>query len=92
MTLASGEGDPAKVVASWLERPARIAAALLSGFDRAGVGVATDSEGIPYWVILLAQGVPSRRGSIEMSTTAGRWTLEDRSQRYLGTARRTESV
>ena len=54
MTLAFGEGDPAKVVASWLERP-EDRDALLSAFDRAGVGVATDSEGIPYWVILLAQ-------------------------------------
>jgi uncharacterized protein YkwD len=56
MTLASGEGDPAKVVESWLKDP-RDRAALLSGFDRAGVGVATDSDGVPYWVILLAQGV-----------------------------------
>jgi hypothetical protein len=30
---------------------------LLSGFEYAGVGVATDSDGIPYWVLLLAQGV-----------------------------------
>jgi uncharacterized protein YkwD len=54
--LASGEGDPAKVVSSWLKE-AQDRAALLSGFERAGVGVANDSEGMPYWVILLAQGV-----------------------------------
>ena len=54
VTLASGEGDPAKVVASWLKEK-RDREALLSGFDRAGVGVAADTDGIPYWVILLAQ-------------------------------------
>jgi uncharacterized protein YkwD len=54
MTLASGEGDPGKVLASWLERD-EDRETLLSKFDRAGVGVATDSEGIPYWVILLSQ-------------------------------------
>jgi uncharacterized protein YkwD len=56
MSLASGEGDAEKVVASWLTEPAD-RDALLSKFDRAGVGVATDSEGIPYWVLLLAQTV-----------------------------------
>ncbi len=78
MTLAFGEGDPAKVVASWLERP-EDRDALLSAFDRAGVGVATDSEGIPYWVILLAQSsgtlsVERRRwspGGCEICS--GRW-------------------
>jgi len=55
VTLASGEGDPAKVVASWMEEP-RDREALLSRFDRAGVGVATDDKGVPYWVLLLAQG------------------------------------
>jgi uncharacterized protein YkwD len=56
ITLASGEGDPGKVVASWMAQ-ARDRESLLSGFERAGVGVATDSDGVPYWVILLAQGV-----------------------------------
>jgi uncharacterized protein YkwD len=55
-TLASGEGDPAKVVSAWLKEP-RDREALLSGFERVGVGVATDSDEVPYWVILLAQGV-----------------------------------
>jgi uncharacterized protein YkwD len=54
MTLASGEGDTAKVLAAWLERP-EDREALLSRFDHVGVGVATDSDGIPYWVILLTQ-------------------------------------
>jgi uncharacterized protein YkwD len=54
MILYSGEGDPAKVVAGWLERK-EDRDTLLSGFDRAGVGVATDSDGIPYWILLLAQ-------------------------------------
>ncbi len=54
MSLGSGEGDPEKLVASWLKEPAD-RDALLSKFDRVGVGVATDSEGIPYWVLLLAQ-------------------------------------
>jgi uncharacterized protein YkwD len=56
MTLASGEGDPAKVVSSWIKEP-RDRAALLSGFESAGVGVAADPDGVPYWVILLAQGM-----------------------------------
>jgi uncharacterized protein YkwD len=56
MTLASGQGDPEKVVASWLKEPEN-GDALLSKFDRVGVGVATDPEGIPYWVLLLAQTV-----------------------------------
>jgi uncharacterized protein YkwD len=55
MTLASGEGEPAKVVSLWLKEP-QDRASLMSGFERAGVGVATDSDGLPYWVILLAQG------------------------------------
>jgi uncharacterized protein YkwD len=54
MILYSGEGDPAKVVAGWLERK-EDRDTLLSGFDRAGVGVATDSDGIPYWILLLSQ-------------------------------------
>jgi uncharacterized protein YkwD len=54
-TAAFGEGDPGKVVAAWLQEP-RDRDSLLSGFDRVGVGVATDSEGVPYWVVLLAQG------------------------------------
>ncbi len=54
MTLATGEGDPGKVLAAWLERP-EDRDTLLSNFDRAGVGVSTDAEGVPYWVILLAQ-------------------------------------
>jgi uncharacterized protein YkwD len=56
MTLGAGEGDPEKVVASWLKEPAD-RDALLSKFDRVGVGVATDSEGVPYWVLLLTQTV-----------------------------------
>ncbi len=55
MTLAYGEGDPQKVVAAWLEEKDD-RESLLSPFDRVGVGVATDSEGVPYWVLLLAQG------------------------------------
>ncbi len=54
LILASGEGDPTKVVASWLERK-EDRDALLSAFDKAGVSVATDSDGVPYWVLLLAQ-------------------------------------
>jgi len=54
IVLASGEGDPAKVVASWLEHK-EDRDALLSAFDRAGVGVATDTDSLPYWVLLLAQ-------------------------------------
>jgi uncharacterized protein YkwD len=53
--LATGEGDPEKVVASWLKEP-RDRDSLLSGFNRAGAGVATDSDGLPYWVLLLTQG------------------------------------
>ncbi len=54
-TISSGEGDPRKVVARWLGEP-RERGALLSNFERVGVGVATDPDGIPYWIILLAQG------------------------------------
>lgn len=58
--LGSGEGDPEQVVASWLKEP-RDRDSLLSGFNQGGAGVATDSEGIPYWVLLLSQGqFPSR--------------------------------
>lgn len=56
VTLASGEGDPAKVAAAWLEDK-RDREHLLSAFDRVGVGVATDPAGVPYWVVLIAQGV-----------------------------------
>jgi uncharacterized protein YkwD len=53
--LASGEGDPQKVLDGWLkEKEDR--EALLSSYDRVGVGVATDADGVPYWVLLLAQG------------------------------------
>ncbi len=55
-TISSGEGDPRKVVARWLGDP-RERGALLSNFERVGVGVATDPDGIPYWIILLTQGV-----------------------------------
>jgi uncharacterized protein YkwD len=55
VTLAYGEGDPAKVVAAWLEEP-QDREALLSRFDRVGVGVATDDKGVPFWVLLLAEG------------------------------------
>lgn len=54
-TISSGEGDPQKVIARWLGDP-RERSALLSSFERVGVGVATDPDGIPYWIILLAQG------------------------------------
>lgn len=54
MTVASGEGDPAKVVASWMGQESE-RQSLLSGFDRVGVGVASDAGGIPYWVVLMAQ-------------------------------------
>lgn len=56
MTLASGEGDPAQVLAGWLKEP-RDREVLMAGFERAGVGVATDSEGVPYWLLLMAHGV-----------------------------------
>jgi uncharacterized protein YkwD len=56
-TLAYGDGDPKKIVASWLDEP-RDRESLLSRFDRVGVGVATDSEGLPYWVVLLAERAP----------------------------------
>lgn len=55
MTIASGDGDPGRVLASWLKEPADHDA-LLSRFDRAGVGVAEDSDGSPYWFLLLSQG------------------------------------
>ena len=56
MTMSSGEGEPAQVVAGWIKE-ARDREILMSGFERAGVGVATDSDGAPYWLLLLAQGV-----------------------------------
>ena len=52
--LASGQGDPAKVVRSWLERE-QDRDELLSAFDRVGVGLAADEDGVPYWVLLLAR-------------------------------------
>lgn len=54
MALSSGDGDPAKIVASWLEQQEE-RQSLLDGFDRVGVGVATDADSIPYWVLLLAK-------------------------------------
>ncbi len=54
MSLAFGDGDPSKIVESWL-KDENERETLLSGFDRVGAGVATDSDGIPYWVVLLAQ-------------------------------------
>ncbi len=54
LTLSSGEGDPAKVVASCLEREDE-REQLLATYDRVGVAVAVDDEGIPYWVMILAQ-------------------------------------
>jgi uncharacterized protein YkwD len=51
--LASGQSDPAKVVHSWLERK-QDRDELLSAFDRVGVGIAADEDGVPYWVLLLA--------------------------------------
>jgi uncharacterized protein YkwD len=51
--LASGQGEPAKVVHSWLERQ-QDREELLSAFVRAGAGVAADEDGVPYWVLLLA--------------------------------------
>lgn len=54
MTVASGDGDPAKVVALWMGQESE-RRSLLAGFDRVGVGVASDAGGIPYWVVLMAQ-------------------------------------
>jgi len=54
LSLASGESDPAKVVHSWLERKDS-RDELLSKFDRIGVGVADDEDGVPYWVLLLTE-------------------------------------
>jgi uncharacterized protein YkwD len=51
--LASGAGDPAKVVGSWLDRP-QDRDDLLSTFDRAGAGAAADADEVPYWVFILA--------------------------------------
>jgi uncharacterized protein YkwD len=53
LLLASGAGDPAKVVHSWLERP-QDRDDLLSSFDRAGAGAAADADEVPYWVLILA--------------------------------------
>jgi uncharacterized protein YkwD len=54
MLLASGEGDPAEIIASW-RKDSQDRETLFSRFDRAGVGVATDEKGIPYWVLLMAE-------------------------------------
>ncbi len=56
MSLASGESDPQKVVKSWLERK-EDRDDLLAKYDRVGVAVAADADGIPYWVVILAQTV-----------------------------------
>jgi uncharacterized protein YkwD len=53
LLLASGAGDPAKVVGSWLDRP-QDRDDLLSTFDRAGAGVAADQDEVPYWILILA--------------------------------------
>jgi uncharacterized protein YkwD len=57
LSLASGESDPDQVVRSWLERKEE-RGDLLSKFDRIGVGVDADEDGIPYWVALMAQTSP----------------------------------
>ncbi|MGP0068369.1 MAG: CAP domain-containing protein [Isosphaeraceae bacterium] len=54
LSLASGESDPAKVVASCLERVAD-REQMLASFNRVGVAVAVDEDGVPYWVVILAQ-------------------------------------
>jgi uncharacterized protein YkwD len=56
MTLASGEGDPAEVVTAWMKHP-KDREVLMAGFERSGVAVATDPDGVPYWLLLLAQGI-----------------------------------
>jgi uncharacterized protein YkwD len=54
LSLASGESDPAKVVKSWLERK-EDRDDLLAKYDRVGVAVAVDQDGVPYWVVIQAQ-------------------------------------
>jgi uncharacterized protein YkwD len=54
LTLSSGESDPAKVVASCLERQDE-RDQLLATYDRVGVAVAVDTDGTPYWVMILTQ-------------------------------------
>jgi uncharacterized protein YkwD len=54
LSLASGESDPAKVVTSFLEREDD-REQMLATYDRVGVAVAVDQEGLPYWVVILAQ-------------------------------------
>lgn len=55
ITFSSGEADPSVIVAGWLEKE-KDRQILNSALDRIGVGVAADEEGVPYWVILMAQG------------------------------------
>jgi uncharacterized protein YkwD len=59
-SAASGEGDAAAVVKTWLARDEE-RKELFGPFDRIGVGVTADDEGIPYWVIVLAQTAHGRR-------------------------------
>jgi uncharacterized protein YkwD len=59
-SAASGEGDAATVVKTWLKRDEE-RKELFGTFDRIGVGVTSDDEGIPYWVIVLAQTANNRR-------------------------------
>jgi uncharacterized protein YkwD len=54
LSLASGESDPAKVVTSGLERDDE-REQLLGPYDRVGIAVAVDEEGLPYWVVILAK-------------------------------------
>ncbi len=53
MSLSSGESDPAQVVKSSLERR-EDRETLLAHYDRVGIAVAVDEDGIPYWVVILA--------------------------------------
>ena len=53
LSLASVERDPAEVVKSWLERR-EDRDDLLANFNRAGIAVALDQDGIPYWVVIQA--------------------------------------
>ena len=57
LSLASGESDPAKVVASWIEDKEE-RESVLARYNRAGVGVAHDQDGNPYWVVIQAQAPP----------------------------------
>ena len=53
---AIGQGDPAKVVSRWMEAKDGSREILLdSGYSDAGIGVASDEQGIPYWCLILAQ-------------------------------------